>query len=247
MSVALERGRSAFADRAWAQASVALAEAETDEPLTAADLELLAISTYMLGSLDDFFATLERAYDTWLVDGEVHRAARCAFYIGVTSATRGEIGRAGGWFGRAQRLVDAAGVDCVEQGYLLMPGALRRESEGDPQGAYEVASQAAEVGERFNDPDLFSLATHTRGLALIRSGRIADGLGLLDEAMLPSGHGRSIADRHGNRLLRLDRRVRGGVRRPPCARMDRGAVACGARRSPSWSPSAARAAPIGPS
>ena len=189
MSVALERGRTAFAERAWVQASAALAEAETDEPLAGADLELLAIATYMLGSLDDFFATLERAFDMWLVDGEVHRAARCAFYIGVTYATRGEVGRAGGWFGRAERLIDAAGVDCVEQGYLLMPGALQRESEGDAEGAYEVASQAAEVGERFKDPDLFSLATHTRGLALIRSGRVEDGLRLLDEAMLTAATG----------------------------------------------------------
>ena len=164
MSVALERGRTAFAERAWVQASAALAEAETDEPLAGADLELLAIATYMLGSLDDFFATLERAFDMWLVDGEVHRAARCAFYIGVTYATRGEVGRAGGWFGRAQRLVEREGRDCVEQGYLLMPvrapATSRRATSRAPRGR---RGQAAEVGERFGDADLFALAMQTQG------------------------------------------------------------------------------------
>ena len=33
-------------------------------------------------------------------------AVRCAFWIGVGLASRGEIGRAGGWLGRAQRVVD---------------------------------------------------------------------------------------------------------------------------------------------
>jgi DNA-binding CsgD family transcriptional regulator len=189
VSVSLERGREAFAGRAWMTASTALSDADEREPLAAADLELLAISAFMLGRIDDFFAVLERAYAQWLTEDDAHRAARSAFYIGVHLATHGEVGRAGGWFGRAQRLVDAAGVDCVENGYLLMPRALQREAEGDSEGAYEAASRAAEVGERYNDPDLFSLATQTRGIALIRSGRVEDGLGLLDEAMLPAAAG----------------------------------------------------------
>ena len=131
MSDDLEHGRAAFASREWAEASAALVAADEHGALAPADLELLAVSSYMLGRIDDYFATAERAYARWLTDDEVHRAARCAFFIGIFLATSGETGRAGGWFGRAQRLVDAAGVDCVERGYLLMPGALRRGAEGD--------------------------------------------------------------------------------------------------------------------
>ena len=189
MDDALERGRAGFAARAWTQTWSSLSEADAHEPLAAADLELLATAAYMLGRMDKFFTVLERAYARWLSDGKVHRAARCAFYIGVSLATTGELARAGGWFGRGQRLVDSAGVDCVEQGYLLMPGALRREWEGDVEGAFDAASRAAEFGQRFGDADLFALATHTCGVALIRSGRIEDGLGLLDEAMLPATAG----------------------------------------------------------
>lgn len=189
MDDALERGRAGFAARAWTQAFTSLSDADTNEPLSAADLELLATAAFMLGRVDDFFTVLERAYARRLSDDEVHRAARCAFYLGISLATTGEIARAGGWFGRGQRLVDSAGVDCVEQGYLLMPRALRRESDGDVEGAFDAASRAAEFGQRFGDADLFALATQACGVALIRSGSIEDGLRLLDEAMLPAAAG----------------------------------------------------------
>jgi DNA-binding CsgD family transcriptional regulator/tetratricopeptide (TPR) repeat protein len=189
MNEALERGRAGFTARAWSQAWSSLSEADAQEPLAAADLELLATAAFMLGRMDDFFAVLERAYARWLSGGEVHRAVRCAFYVGMSLATTGELARAGGWFGRGQRLVDTAGVDCVEQGYLLMPGAFRREWEGDVEGAFDAASRAAEFAQRFDDADLFALATQTCGAALIRSGRVEDGLGLLDEAMLPATAG----------------------------------------------------------
>jgi DNA-binding CsgD family transcriptional regulator len=180
----LEAGREAFESRAWSRAAAALVEADAADRLAPPDLELLAVASFMVGRIDDYFAALERAYAGWLTDDNVHRAARCAFYVGVHHATRGDVGKAGGWLAKAQRLVDTAGVDCVERGYLLMPKAIQSESANDPEGAYEVASLAAEFGERFGDADLFALATHTRGVALIRSGRVEDGLALLDEAML---------------------------------------------------------------
>ncbi len=40
------------------------------------------------------------------------------------------------------------------------------------------------MGEQFGDRDLFALAVHEQGHILIQHGRIEEGLGLLDEAML---------------------------------------------------------------
>jgi ATP/maltotriose-dependent transcriptional regulator MalT len=55
-------------------------------------------------------------------------------------------------------------------------------------GAYEAASDAAagaaEIGERFGDPDLIALAVQLQGLARIGQGRADEGLRLLDEAMV---------------------------------------------------------------
>ena len=48
-----------------------------------------------------------------------------------------------------------------------------------PSGA-----EAAAIGERFGDADLFALSAQDQGILLIRLGRVAEGLGLLDEAMV---------------------------------------------------------------
>jgi DNA-binding CsgD family transcriptional regulator len=181
---ALERGRASYAQRAWADAYAALALADRAAPLGAGDLELLATAAYMLGRVDDFLVLLERAHHAQLADGAPLRAARCAFFIGVNLMLRGELGPGSGWFGRAQRLVEREGRDCAEQGFLLLPVAMQHESAGKYEDAFAAAQIAAELGERFHDTDLLSLAVHTQGLALIRQGRLDEGLALLDEAML---------------------------------------------------------------
>jgi DNA-binding CsgD family transcriptional regulator len=185
----LEQGRDAYARHAWGSAYESLEQADEAAPLAAADLELLATSAFMLGRVDDFLAVLERAHAAHVEDGNDLRAARCAFFVGVNLALRGDLGQASGWFGRAQRLVDRHGEDCAERGYLLMPVAMRHEASGDYEGAYAAATEAAELGERFGDADLFSLAVHTQGLALIRQGKPEAGLALMDEAMLAATAG----------------------------------------------------------
>jgi DNA-binding CsgD family transcriptional regulator len=161
-----------------------LSRADEAAPLEAEDLELLATSSSMVGRMDDYLALLERAHRAYLDAGERLRAARCAGWIGMNLAIRGEVGPAGGWFGRAQRLVEREGRDCVEQGYLLLPVALQHQAMGDYQAAYAAAAGAAEIGQRFGDADLFAVAAHFQGLIRIKQGRLEEGLGHLDEAMV---------------------------------------------------------------
>jgi DNA-binding CsgD family transcriptional regulator len=179
----LERGRESYAGRAWLDAYTALSNADRVSPLGVEDLELLAISTWMVGRMDEYQALMERAHHACLEAGEGLRAAQCAFWLGMTLAVRGELGPAGGWFGRGQRLVEREGRDCVEHGYFLVPVALQREGAGDFEGAFETAVTVVEIAERFRDPDLASIALHFQGGMRIKEGRIEDGLRLLDEAM----------------------------------------------------------------
>jgi DNA-binding CsgD family transcriptional regulator len=138
----------------------------------------------MLGRDDEYLSALERAHRAYLDGGEALRAVRCAFWVGMNLTLRGEMGHATGWLGRAQRLVEREEGDCVERGYLLVPVMLRHEATGDWEAAYATAADAVEIGERFDDPDLISLAVHEQGCALIQQGRVEEGLGLLDEAMV---------------------------------------------------------------
>lgn len=180
----LERGRESYARREWLDAYTALAAADQMVPLGAEDLELLAIAASMVGRMDDYPNALERAHHAHLENGEALRAARCAVMLGMSFAVRGEIGPAGGWFGRAQRIVEREGRDCPERGYLLLPVALQRLAMGDLDGALAAASDVAEVGERFGDRALFAVATHIQGFARIKQTRVEEGLRLFDEAML---------------------------------------------------------------
>jgi hypothetical protein len=72
----LERGRTSYARRAWADAHASLAAADRAAPLGPDDLQLLATSAYMLGRVDEFVQVLERAHQAHLEGGEPLRAAR---------------------------------------------------------------------------------------------------------------------------------------------------------------------------
>jgi DNA-binding CsgD family transcriptional regulator len=182
--VELERGRESYAGGAWRSAYDSLLAAEQATSLSAEDLELLATSAYMLGREDDYLSGIERAHDAYLHCGEALRAVRCAIWIGVRLWARGEMARASGWFGRAERLLEREGGDCVERGYLLLPIVLQHKAAGDHEAARATAAAAAEIGERFRDRDLVALVGQEQGHALVRLGRLQEGLRLVDEAML---------------------------------------------------------------
>ena len=185
----LGRGRESYARRAWMDAYKSLSQADRTAPLGGEELALLATSAFMVGRDDDFLGYLERAHHAYLDAGETMRAVRCAFWMGINFALRGEMSRATGWLGRAHRLVEREEGDCVEQGYLLVPVMLRHETNGNWDAAYTAAAEAAEIAERFSDADLLALALHEQGLILVNQGRVEEGLGLVDEAMVAVASG----------------------------------------------------------
>jgi DNA-binding CsgD family transcriptional regulator len=180
----LQRGRASCARGAWLEGHDALSGADRSQPLGAEDLELLATAAYLLGRDEEYITHLERVHHLQLEAGEPLRAARAAFWIGMHLMLGGEMGRGGGWLGRAQRLIEGGPPECVERGLLLMPLAFQQEAAGNFDAAAATAGQGAAIAERFGDPELFALALHTQGHFLILGNRVAEGLGLLDEAMV---------------------------------------------------------------
>jgi DNA-binding CsgD family transcriptional regulator len=181
---ALGRGRDSFARQRWADVHAELSAAGGEAPLGPEDLERLATAAYLLGRDDESADAWARAHHEFLSRGDVARGARCAFWLGFALRYRGEVARSGGWFARARRLLDEGRHDCPAHGYLLLPAALQRMAEGDATGAHAAFVRAAEVGDRFRDPDLMTLGRLGQGQALIRLERVVDGVALLDEVMV---------------------------------------------------------------
>jgi DNA-binding CsgD family transcriptional regulator len=181
---AVEQGRRSYAERAWNDAYAAFSLAGRAAPLEGGDLELLATSAGMLGRGDDHLASLEQAHHAHLHAGETLGAVRCAFWLGMFSAERGELARATGWLGRAGRLLEREDRDCVERGYLLITTMAEHEEAGDLEAAVATTVDAARIGERFGDADLVALALYDRGRLLVGGGRVEAGLALFDEVMV---------------------------------------------------------------
>jgi len=178
------RGREVFRRRAWTDAYEMLSVADRQSPLEPADLELLATAAYLIGRDEVGAELLTRAHRHWLSWDDPVRAARCAFWLAFHLLNAGELARAGGWVARARRLLDEGHHDCVEQGYLMYPPALQAIFAGDDATARAQFGEAADIGDRFGEPDLVTMARVGQGRALIRLGEPAEGMALLDEAMV---------------------------------------------------------------
>jgi DNA-binding CsgD family transcriptional regulator len=181
---ALERGRAAYAERAWRDAHSSLSRADDARPLDPDDLVLLATAAYMRGLEAEYVRALERAHYAYLDAGEVPRAARCAWWIGLSFRLRGEAAPSTGWFARGERLLQSEERDCVERGYLLVASMLDSFRESDFEAAGAKAREVVAIGERFGDRDLVALGVMDLGHALVELGRASEGLRLVDESMV---------------------------------------------------------------
>ena len=127
---------------------------------------------------------LERAHEVWLRLGDPDRAARCAFWLGLTLLLRSEAAPANGWFSRGNRVIADIGADCAAYGYLLVPAAMEAVARGDAAEADALYRESVAIAERFDDADLLALGLLGRGEAAIALGDMRAGLALFDEVMI---------------------------------------------------------------
>ena len=181
----LIRGRAAYRKGSWQEAFAELSAATQERSLPGADLEALAMAAYLLCRDEDAADALERAHALYLDADDLIGAARCAFWISIGLLVEGQEAQASGWVKRGGRLLGRCDLDCVEHGYLLVPGVLVNDGAGgDPDTAFADATAIAEIGERFGEVDLTAFALHAQGRARIQQGSVSQGLALLDEAMV---------------------------------------------------------------
>jgi DNA-binding CsgD family transcriptional regulator/cytochrome c-type biogenesis protein CcmH/NrfG len=181
----LATARQACDSQNWPAAWDAARAADTsaDERAEAERLDMLAEATWWLGRLDDCIDAREHSYVLYDMLGEHRRAGLCAISLYEHYCFRAQPSIAGAWLQRARRLLADDG-DCVEHGALLLREAERSHGAGDLAAAATVAGQAVELARRLRVADLEAEALQTLGRVRIDEGRTAEGLELLDEAML---------------------------------------------------------------
>jgi tetratricopeptide (TPR) repeat protein len=173
--------RVAFEERRWAAVCDALSEAAT--PLALDDLERMAYAARLCNRLELFLSTLQLLFQQALAAERPDLAARAAFWLGHALLFDGEVAQGNGWFARARRALDESGKECAETGYLLVPSGIEL-IESDPERASALFEQARAIAQRFGDRDLLAISGHGAGRALIRAGRIDEGMRTLDEVMV---------------------------------------------------------------
>jgi DNA-binding CsgD family transcriptional regulator len=180
----LRQARQSFEQKAWEDSYRLFEAADRESALEPEDLERLATAAYLTGRDDKSEAFRERAHQIFLARGDREAAARSAFWLAFGLQPRGARAAASGWLARAAHILDETHRDSAVRGYLLIPSAIQQIAQGDPAAGLATLNRAADIAGQFADRDLGSLACHGRGRALIRLGQIAQGVALLDEAMV---------------------------------------------------------------
>lgn len=184
-AVALDRGRTAFAERRWTDAVQALTDADMESGLPAEDLERFSTAAFLVGQEQVGIEAGTRAHQELLAVGDVTGAARTAAWLGITLMSMGEFtARSTGWLARAGRVIEANEEPSSVEGLLMIPVGLGALLGAEPESATQAFDRALEIGERFHDTDLTALALLGQGQAKIMVGETGDGLALLDEAMV---------------------------------------------------------------
>ncbi|QMW67927.1 response regulator transcription factor [Mumia sp. ZJ1417] len=179
----LVRARRDFEQGEWAAALDIWSDSAPDE-MSADDLHAAGLAAYLLGRRDACVDFHQRSFALYEQAGETSGAMRCCFHLAMIFGSGGEHALESGWTTRAERLLQGVDDDAVEHGYVALLHMYRHLGAGDVPAAAESAQEVTVVGRRCRDADLLALGLSSQGRLAIYSGRVGDGLALLDEAMV---------------------------------------------------------------
>jgi DNA-binding NarL/FixJ family response regulator len=187
----LHDGWDALAAADWPTAravfEAALAEGERGEALDG-----LSQALHFQREYDAAIEVKERAFAAYRAEGRPADAADTARWLAFLHGTyHGNYAVASGWMGRAQSMLEGV-EECAAHGWLVLDGAV---FSRDSREREQCATSALAIARRFGDADLEFEAIALLGETRVASGRVAEGMKLLDEAMAAVTAGEVVA--HG--------------------------------------------------
>jgi class 3 adenylate cyclase len=179
----LQAARDAAAAHRWGEAFDLLKKADDRGQLEPEDLDAYGAAAWWLGQLGTAIEVRERAYAAHLKAGDKRRAASAALALANDYGHRLQSSMTSGWVSRAERLL--AGIaESPEHGYLARARLNRAIGSGDLDEALRWAQSVIDIGERLGDRNLEALGLQDKGRVLVERGDVAEGLALLDEAVV---------------------------------------------------------------
>lgn len=178
-----DQAAEAYREKNWKRAVALFEHLESEQELTASQHEMMGFALWWLGEHDRVFSRLEDAYRAYLAEDQTHKAAITAVELADMHQHNLAPGLASGWISRASRLL-AGDEDSVAKGYLLRWQAVHAfEREHDLEEALSLARRVGEIGRANSDGNLEVLSLQDQGRYLVASGRLDEGMLLMDEAM----------------------------------------------------------------
>lgn len=202
MTALVRSSHEAMIRRDWPTAYAGFTAARCQGALSADDVYALGDAAWWLGSFNEALACYEEAYALYLREDRPRPAALTAFGIGTLRYMRGDTALGSGWVSRALRILQKE-PEGAEHAYLLIMDMELAFGEGNFEAALAKAKQLQDKGGHYADPNLVALGVLGEGRALMRQGKVREGIALLDEAMLAALSDRLAPEWAGNIYCQL--------------------------------------------
>lgn len=179
VSQLVDTGRRALAAADWALARSCFEQA-CGLGGTAEALDGLSQAAHYQGAHAEAIVLKERAFAAYRRENRPTEAAEQARWLAfLYGAVHGNRAAAEGWMTWAERMLDGV-EDSVERGRLALDRAPWTD---DPVEREHHAATALTIARRFGDRDLEFAAQALLGHAYVITGRVAEGMSMIDEAM----------------------------------------------------------------
>jgi DNA-binding NarL/FixJ family response regulator len=187
----LKDGWDALAAADWESARSSFEQA-VEGSETAEALDGLSQAVHFQGHYDRAIELTELAFAAYRRSDQPVDAADCARWLAFLHGTyHGNFAVASGWMARAETLLETVEV-CAAHGWLILDQAPFSRDSAERE---RFAASALSIARRFGDSDLEFDALALLGETYVATGRVAEGMKLLDEAMAAiaggevTGHG----------------------------------------------------------
>ena len=143
--------------------------------------ETRAAALYLEGDYASAAGCYERAYVAYRREGKYLAASRAARTVSwIAGNVLGDWAVGSGWLGRARSVLAEVGDVSPEHGWMLILEAF---AEPDVAAREILLRDAIAIGRRLGDPDVEFEALVCLGGVFILTGRVGEGLVLIDEAL----------------------------------------------------------------